>query len=250
MIRTALKIAGGTLLLAVVGAGLWWHAKGLPFLYSQFSPSTEQVIGEQEVPRELSAAKWQADLDSLEQILRRRLIYVEDAYGSRRLDRRVDSLKRLVPEQTRAERILSVARLLDLPASGTGHIGLPFIQRPINWRLLPVRIFEFGNGYYVVHAKDENLVGNEVLAIGDTPADSVAAALAPWGIMSFAEPLQAIGVVEQAGEIPVRMQAPSGRQGWTILMVGLPTLFLGLKARVFVFGFFRSSPRGQCLTFC
>ena len=34
MIRTALKIAGGTLLLAVVGAGLWWHAKGLPFLYT------------------------------------------------------------------------------------------------------------------------------------------------------------------------------------------------------------------------
>ena len=75
-----------------------------------------------------------------------------------------------------------------------------------------MRIFAFDDGHYVVHAKDKNFVGNEVLAIGDTPADSVAAALAPWGIMSFVEPLRAIGVVEQTGEIPVRMQAPSGRK--------------------------------------
>ncbi len=212
MIRTPLKIAGGTLLLVLLAAGLWWHVNGLHFLYSQFSPSTEQIIGDQEVPRELSSAKWQADLDSLAQILRQRLLYVEDAYGLRRLARRVDSLKRMVPEQTRAERILSVARLLDLPAPGTGHTTLPFIQRPISWRLLPMRIFAFDDGYYVVHAKDDNLVGNEVLAIGDTSADSVAKALAPWGIMSFVEPLQAIGVVEQASEIPVRMQTSSGRQ--------------------------------------
>lgn len=212
MIRTALKIAGGTLLFAFVGAGLWWHVNGLHVLYSQFSPSTEQIIGDREVPRELSAAKWEADLDSLEQILRQRLIYFEDAYSSHRLAHRVDSLKRLMPEQTRAERILSVARLLDLPAPGTEHIGLPFIQRPISWRLLPMRIFEFDDGYYIVHAKDENLVGSEVLAIGGTPADSVAAALSPWGIMSFVEPLEAAGIVERGGQIPVRMQAPNGRQ--------------------------------------
>lgn len=87
MIRTALKIAGGSLLLAFVGAGLWWHVNGLHFLYSQFSPSTEQVIGDQEVPQKLSAAEWQVDLDSLAQLLRERLIYFESAYGSRRLAR-------------------------------------------------------------------------------------------------------------------------------------------------------------------
>jgi hypothetical protein len=212
MMRTALKIVSGSLLLAILGAGLWWHINGLHFLYSQFSPSTEQIIGDQEVPRELSAAKWRADLDSLEQILQQRLIYFEDAYGSRRLARRLDSLKRLVPTQTRAERVLSVARLLDLPAPGTRHTTLPFIQRPISWSILPMRIFEFDDGYYVVHAKEKSLIGNEVLAIGGTPADSVAAVLAPWGIMSFAEPLRAIGVVDQTGEIPVRMRAADGRR--------------------------------------
>jgi hypothetical protein len=211
MMRTALKVVSGSLLLAILAAGLWWHVNGLHFLYGQFSPSTEQIIGDQEVPRELSAAKWRADLDSLGRTLQQRLIYFEDAYGSRRLARRIDSLKRLVPTQTRAERILSVARLLDLPAPGTRHTTLPFIQRPISWRILPMRIFEFEDGYYVVHAQEESLVGNEVLAIGGTPADSVAAALAPWGIMSFAEPLRAIGVVEQTGEIPVQMRAPDGR---------------------------------------
>jgi len=211
MIRTALKVIGGTLLLAVLGLGLWWHINGLHFLYSQFSSSTEQVIGDQGVPRSLPAAKWRADLDSLEQILQQRLIYFEDAYGSRRLARRIDSLKRLLPEQTRAERVLSVARLLDLPAPGTRHTTLPFIQRPISWRILPIRIFEFEDGYYVVHAKEKSLIGNEVVAIGVTPADSVAAALAPWGITSFAEPLRAVGVVDQTGEIPVRMRAADGR---------------------------------------
>ena len=73
MIRTALKIAGGTLLLVCLSAGLWWHVNGLPFLYSQFSPSTEQIIGDQEVPRALSPVQWQEDLDSLAQILRQRL---------------------------------------------------------------------------------------------------------------------------------------------------------------------------------
>ncbi|PQJ26794.1 hypothetical protein BSZ35_17825 [Salinibacter sp. 10B] len=212
MIRTALKVIGGILLLAVLGLGLWWHISGLHFLYSQFSPSTEQIIGDQEVPRSLPDAEWRADLDSLEQILQQRLIYFEDAYGLRRLARQVDSLKRLVPTQTRAERVLSVARLLDLSTPGTRHTTLPFIQRPISWRLLPMRIFEFDDGYYIVHAEEETLIGNEVLAIGETPADSVAATLAPWGITSFAEPLRAVGVVEQTDEIPVRMQTPSGRQ--------------------------------------
>jgi hypothetical protein len=209
--RTVLKALGSTLLLAVLAAGLWWHINGLHFLYGQFSPSSEQIIGDQEVPRTLSAAKWRADLDSLAQILRQRLIYLEDAYGSRRLARRIDSLKRRMPEQTRAERVLSVARLLDLPAPGTRHTTLPFIQRPISWSILPMRIFEFDDGYYVVHAKEKSLIGNEVLAIGGTPADSVAAALAPWGIMSFAEPFRAVGVADQTGEIPVRMRAPDGR---------------------------------------
>jgi hypothetical protein len=85
--RTVLKALGSTLLLAVLAAGFWWHLNGLHFLYDQFSPSAEQIIGDQEVPRELSAAKWRADLDSLAQILRQRLIYFEDAYGSRRLAR-------------------------------------------------------------------------------------------------------------------------------------------------------------------
>jgi len=208
--RTVLKALGSILLLAVLAAGLWWHVNGLHFLYGQFSPSTEQIIGDQEVPRELSAAKWRADLDSLGRTLQQRLIYFEDAYGSRRLARRVDSLKHLVPDQTRAERILSVARLLDLPAPGTRHTTLPFIQRPISWSILPMRIFEFDDGYYVVHAKEKSLIGNEVLAIGGTPADSVAGALAPWGIMSFAEPLRAVGVVKQTSEILVRMRAPNG----------------------------------------
>lgn len=233
MLRTALKALGGTVLLILLGAGLWWHLNGLTLLYGQFSPSTEQIIGDQEVAHTLPAAQWQADLNSLSQILRRRLIYFEDAYGPRRLARRVDSLKRRVPEQTRDQRILSVAHLMELPASGTGHTGLSFVQRPINWSLLPVRMFDFDDGYYVVDAMEEELVGHEVLAIGGTPVDSVAAALAPWGLPWFAEPFRAVGAVDQIDEIPIRMRAPDGQEATRDLEPGgmwSPSLLLFGKA--------------------
>lgn len=193
MMRTTLKVIGGTVLLVLLGAGLWWHLNGPSVLYGQFSPSTEQRIGDQEVPHTLPAAQWQADLDSLSAILHRRLIYLDDAYGAPRLANRVDSLQRIMPERTRDQRILSVAHLLDPPAPGTGHIGMSFVQRPVNWSLLPVRIFRFDDGYYVVDAMAGELIGHKVLSIGGTPVDSVAAALAPWGLTTFAEPYRAVG---------------------------------------------------------
>ena len=210
MVRVALKLIGGAILLALVGAGLWWHANGPTVLYGQFSPSTERVIGDQDVPHTLPAAQWQADLDSLAGLLRHRLIYFEDAYGARRLAGRVDSLKRRVSGQTRDQRILAVAHLLDPPAPGTAHTGLSFLQRPVNWSLLPVRIFRFDDGYYVVDAMETALVGHKVEAIGGVPVDSVASALEPWGLTVFAEPLRAVGVVDRIEEVPVRLRTPKG----------------------------------------
>lgn len=230
MMRTTLKIAGGTLLFVLLSAALFVGLGGnetwASFIYSKFNPTSEQLIGDQRVPDELSGAEWERDLDSLATAIRSRHspAHVEAAYGTERLAHRVDSLKRCLPQQTRTQRILSVARLVNFPAPGTGHSWMFPAQRPLDWSLMPFRLFAFADGYHVVGAMDEELIGYEVLAVGETPIDSVAAALAPYvgadnqwhrrhrvgWLMLFAEPLQAVGVVDQAEEIPVRMRAPEG----------------------------------------
>lgn len=197
--------------IALIGS-LWWWQNGLKVLYRQFSPSTEQLIGDQEVPRELSVDQWKADIDTLSSTIKQRLIYFEDAYGATRLARRVDSLKPFLSEQSRAQRILSVAHLLNVPAPGNKHTGLSFVQRPLNWTLMPVNIYEFDDGYYIVDAVEEELIGHKVLSIGGMPIDSAASRLAPWGIPAFAEPFRATRVVDKINNISLRLESPSGNK--------------------------------------
>ena len=230
MMRATLKIAGGTLLFILFGAVLFVGLDGkeawASFIYNKFNPTSEQLIGKQKVPHELSVTEWRRDLDSLATAIRSRHpnSHVEAAYGTNRLARRVDSLQRLLPQQTRDQRILSVFRLMNFPAPGTGHSGIFPAQRAINWGIMPIQLFEFADGYHVVDAMDETIIGHEVLAVGGVPIDSVAAALAPYvsgdnrwkrrlrlgTLLLFADPLRAIGIVDQTEYIPVRMQAPDG----------------------------------------
>jgi hypothetical protein len=230
MMRTTLKIAGGTLLFilfsAVLFVGLDGKEAWASFIYNKFNPTSEQLIGKQKVPHELSVTEWRRDLDSLATAIRSRHpnSHVEAAYGMERLARRVDSLKRRLPKQTRDQRILSVFRLMNFPAPGTGHSWVFPAQRPMDWRIMPIQLFAFADGYHIVGAMDETLIGHEVLAVGGTPIDSVAAALYPYisgdnrwkrqlrlsTLLLFANPLQAVGVVDQTENVSVQMRTPEG----------------------------------------
>jgi len=113
---------------------------------------------------------------------------------------------------------------MNYPAPGTGHSGVFPAQRPISWKIVPIQLFAFADGYHTVGAMDETLIGYEVLAVGGMSIDSVAAALAPYvsannrwkrrlrlsTLLLFANPLQAVGVVDQTEDIPVRMRTPEG----------------------------------------
>ena len=222
--RTALKILGGVLLLLLVAVGLWWWQYGDAFLYGQINSESEALIGTAEVPSRLDAAAWRADLDSLVAAVRRRHPDLDAAIRPGTLAQRVDSVVQALPSQTRDQRLLSVMHLLNFPAPGTGHSGISPLQRPFNWQLMPLQLFAFADGYYVVDAIHKEWVGNEMLAVGDMSVDSVAAALAPyvssdnaWSrkgrirqLMLFANPLRAVGAVDQIDEIPVRMRTDDG----------------------------------------
>jgi hypothetical protein len=222
--RTVLKILGGLLLLGFVAAGLWWWESGTAFLYGQINPDSEALIGDASVPAQLDATAWREDLDSLVAAVRRRHPDLNAAISPGRFSRRVDSVAQVLPGRTRDQRLLSLMHLLNFPAPGTGHSGISPLQRPFNWQLMPLQLFEFADGYYVVDAINEDWVGNEVLTVGDMPIDSVTAALAPyvssdnaWSrkgrvrqLMLFANPVRAIGAVDRIDEIPVRMRTEDG----------------------------------------
>jgi hypothetical protein len=197
-------------------------------IYDRISPRAAQVFdGESRLDR-LSAAEWRADLDTLAATLDRRLPYADAATGGADLDRRRDSLRRLVPRQTHTQRALSVFRLMNLPASGTGHTTIRAAQPALGWRALPLWTYRFADGTYVMSAATPDLIGREVLAIGGTPIDSVYAALAPYAsadnrwhrqyqleghvseLLRFADPLRALGIVDDIDAIPVRVRRDDG----------------------------------------
>ncbi len=196
-------------------------------IYHLISPIAEQMTESREVPTRLSASAWQEDLDTLAAAMHRRIPYAEAALGNEKFTRRLDSLKRAIPGQTRDQRILSLMRLLNLPAPGTGHTGLRTSQRAINWHALPLYPYRFADGVYIMSAANPDLIGSEVLAIGGTPIDSVYAAIAPyvsadnrwnrqravepWPLQHlWVNPLRAFGIVDQIDHIPVRIRNENG----------------------------------------
>jgi hypothetical protein len=194
-------------------------------VYSVLSGTSEQLLDGQAVPEGLTVAEWRADLDTLAAKMRQRMPYAEAALGGARFNRRLDSLKRVIPQQTHDRRILSVMRLLNLPAAGTGHTAaLPF-QRAIPWRYMPLHPYRFADGVYVMAAADSELVGREVLSIGGVPVDSVYDALAPyvsgdnkWNRerrierfrLRYANALKAVGIVDSLDAVPIRLRTADG----------------------------------------
>ena len=197
-------------------------------IYALISPVAEQMIEGRDVPIGLSASAWQEDLDTLAAAMRRRIPYAETVLGGDAFARRLDSLKREIPDQTQDQRILSLMRLINLPTPGTGHTQVRTSQRAINWRVLPVWPYRFADGVYIMSAADPNLIGSEVLAIGGTPIDSVYTALAPyissdnrwdrerrtaeWALqLRWTNHLRALGIVDQIDDIPLRIRTKKGK---------------------------------------
>ena len=196
-------------------------------IYNMISPVAEQMTEGHEVPIQLSASEWKEDLDTLAAAMHRRIPYAETALGGDKFTRRLDSLKSGIPSQTRDQRILSLLQLTNLPTPGIGHTGVRTSQRAINWRALPLYPYRFADGVYVMSAANPNLIGSEVLAIGNAPVDSVYAALAPyvsadnrwyrqravepWPLQHlWVNPLRALGIVDQIDQIPVRIRTENG----------------------------------------
>lgn len=233
--RTGLQC--GLLLLAVstVLSSIAYGQQGdLPFspdsVYTLTDPRAAQVFDGKTVPAGLSAEAWREDLDTLAARMRRQIPYPNRATGGSAFDHRLDSLKTAVEGQTRDQRILSVFRLVNLPAAGTGHTTVRASQPVLGWRAIPLWTYRFADGVYAMSAANPTLIGQEVLSISGTPIDSVYDALAPYvsadnrwhrqytteghngRLLWFANPLRALGIVDQIDTISVQLRRKDGRR--------------------------------------
>jgi len=194
-------------------------------VHERISPTSEDLVDPGDIPETIAAAGLRVDLDTLAAAIRTRMPYVEAAYGADVLARRLDSLKRVAPGQTRDQRLMSLFRLVNAPAPGTGHTYIDADQRALGWRALPIEMYRFDDGVYVIACADSTVIGSEVLAVGGTPIDRVYDWLAPYtgsdnrwqrdrGIerqfLAMANPLAALGIVESIDTVAIRIRTEAG----------------------------------------
>jgi hypothetical protein len=201
----------------------------LPFppssIYKRVVEDSERLLEGQKLPSELSVEQWRRDLDALAGRIHGQLPYSEAATGGAHFHQLLDSLKQAIPGQTRDQRLMSIMRLGHLPTPGTGHMNINPRQRVFGWRAFPLQPFKFADGTYIMRAADSTLIGKELLSIGGAPMDSVYSALAPYSktagakrshhyidgwLLNFANPLRAVGIIDQIDKIPVRVRNKDG----------------------------------------
>ncbi len=93
----------------------------------------------------------------------------------------VDRLLVRLPELERDELLVEVLRIVAMTGERDGHMGLfPLMNHARPLHLLPVRIWAFPEGMYVVKSPERpELVGTRLVAIEGKPVDDVAALVRP-----------------------------------------------------------------------
>ena len=132
------------------------------------------------------------------------------------------------------ERLVELMRLLALLGERDGHSGI-FPLDPEHegeLTLLPVRLYEFADGLFVVDAIDRpDLIGARVEAIGGVPVNEVRALVEPLvprdnesslaarlpQYLLVAEVLHGLGVTVSADEAELELISPGGERGSVLL---------------------------------
>ena len=136
----------------------------------------------------------------------------------------VDVLLGKLEELSDAQVTVELMRLFALisRAGRDGHSGI----WPIHARLLPIRVYSFSDGWFVVGASDEHgeLVGSHLVAVGGVPVEEACARLAPlltrdneWNLrlklsmaLTTPEVLHGVGITPDAEKASVLLSTSAG----------------------------------------
>jgi hypothetical protein len=121
-----------------------------------------------------AATDWPADLASLVSQVEKTHPRFRDCKAAAEFETRANELASRAPGLSDAQMIVETQRLL--ASIGDGHtLAFPFALKKI-----PVMLWWFDDGVYVVDAKEKSLIGRRVKTIGGLPVDDVFARLEPY----------------------------------------------------------------------
>jgi hypothetical protein len=128
-----------------------------------------------------------------------------------------------LPQMTRTQAILAFARLVN---SIDGHTSFDVTQSGADFKMAPLKVYDFDDGLYVVGAEPEHdaLVGQRIVEIGRHPIEDVWSQVleyAPYDNaysrrwhgsvwVLFGELLHGLGLIEEASRIPFTFEASDG----------------------------------------
>ncbi|MBV9109090.1 MAG: tetratricopeptide repeat protein [Gemmatimonadetes bacterium] len=163
---------------------------------------------------------WRHDIDLLHEETKRVNPDYRDRPFPAELERRYEQLKRDVPRLSDEEIFVGMNRMLAVLHQG--HIAL---WSPPHDRFLPLRLYSFPEGVYVIEADPayRALAGSRVLAFGATPAEEVLRrmnASVPidgdmqylWGTSTLAETawLKGLGAIDRTDSVRLTLRMPDG----------------------------------------
>lgn len=153
--------------------------------------------------------------------------------------RRYHALRRDIPRLSDEQIFVEMQRML--APLHQGHIA---IWQPRGNRYLPVRLYAFPEGIYIIEAADAALAGSRVVAFGDTPAEEALRRLAEllsvdgdmsylWATSRLAETayLKGLGFTDSADSVRLTLQSPDG-QTRTVTRATLATAPEGRQDRL------------------
>lgn len=144
-------------------------------------------------------------------------------------DRAADDLADRIGDMDRDEALVELMRLAALPgraSGGDGHSGIfPFDDHERELHLLPLRLYEFPDGFYVVGAPGRrDLAGARVVSIAGRPVEEVADLVEPLvprdndmtvrarlpQFLVVGEVLAGLGVADGSGPVDVELATRRG----------------------------------------
>ncbi|MFO0585841.1 MAG: hypothetical protein U0229_26460 [Anaeromyxobacter sp.] len=200
--------------------GTWRGAEAAPVLLRRL-PAVSHA------PSRVRA--WEEDLDALEQrFLRYDRSFSAEARAAFRAASR--EVRRGLPRLDDAQVVAAIASAVAL--AGNAHTRLYLVRNRTEVRRLPVRLWSFRDGWYVVAARPAlaRLAGARVLAIGGKPVAEVERAVARlyagnegWRrylaayTMTSPETLHGVGVLPAAGPVAFGLELPGGGRAEVVL---------------------------------
>jgi hypothetical protein len=128
---------------------------------------------------DLTAEKWQADLDFLQETVHRDYAFLFKKITAEQFDAEVAKLRKAIPTMADHEVVAGLSRIISL--FGYGHTTLRPDIGNVTIHLLPYNLYAFSDGVFVQAVKkgNERALGAKVVKIGNLPIDEALAAVRP-----------------------------------------------------------------------